>query len=478
MKSIKRKIIIILLLNSLLIIIFYSNLNFLNQEIGNNNSNLNQNNLNSANPVYPININDTDYGVSDWETVKSINTWISGSGTSGDPYIIEDIIINASFVKNCITIVNSRKFFIIRNTILHSFDGGTWAGISLNNVSNGKIIENDISNPSTINGYALKLVSASGNEIVNNFLTMSNTGIILWSNSSNNKIQRNHITNNYNVGIDSYSSSQNIIENNEISNNFKGIDIEYTNNSIVNENIILSNSLYGIYIDNGFNNSIEANIIKYQNDTGIYLNTNSDNNSLNSNFIYSNIKNQVYIKTSNCNNTTIINNLLISNNGKFIEDFGNNTFILNNTNLFQEPALILDIKEAYFSENDAYLLINITSSLNLELKLIAIQIECDNKLLSQNDIMKIQTGIYKIILEPFNDKIEIIFNIESLIHETKILNSEFTYNPNSTSNNENNPNELSLLFLIGFILLTGINIGFLGISLRNWRRKMEDLQKN
>jgi len=66
------------------------------------------------------------------------NQGFSGSGTSEDPYLIENVIINTTFV-NPINIVNTRAYFIIRGCKILAED----TGIYLFNVSNG-VIEDSI----------------------------------------------------------------------------------------------------------------------------------------------------------------------------------------------------------------------------------------------------------------------------------------------------------------------------------------------
>ena len=76
-----------------------------------------------------------------WSQTAQTYPWCSGSGTLIDPYIIENVIINARNSGSCILIENSvSDYFIIRNcTLLNSSQGSTdkEAGIKLVNTQKG-----------------------------------------------------------------------------------------------------------------------------------------------------------------------------------------------------------------------------------------------------------------------------------------------------------------------------------------------------
>ncbi len=92
-----------------------------------------------------INLN----GNSAWIDLKNAGN-CTGSGNSTDPYVIEDLIINGSGVGSCILIQNSDVHFIILNCTIFNSGGSEIydldAGIKLLNASNGKIINNTLSN--------------------------------------------------------------------------------------------------------------------------------------------------------------------------------------------------------------------------------------------------------------------------------------------------------------------------------------------
>ena len=112
--------------------------------------------------------------------------WVNGSGTFADPYIIQDLMINASNAEYGIWVENSAAYFLIENcSVLEAMT----AGIFLNNCSNGELRTNNC--------------------------TMGLTdGISLYS-SSNITISENNCNQNYGHGIDlSFSENSTIIGNN------------------------------------------------------------------------------------------------------------------------------------------------------------------------------------------------------------------------------------------------------------------------
>ncbi|MBY8999854.1 MAG: right-handed parallel beta-helix repeat-containing protein [Candidatus Heimdallarchaeota archaeon] len=238
----------------------------------------------------------TGIGAHNWTWAAS-QYWCSGAGSVADPYVIEDLEIDAQGTGSCISIINSRVYFSIENCIVS--DAGTAltdAGIYLFNVTNGNLAENDCSN----NGYAGILLSdcnsstvssnivnsndvgifgensnyntLSGNNINDNLCGINiigfwneiseNTidtnidyGIFISSGSHNNTVDGNTVKNSI-YGISVSNIGYNTISNNEISNNSYGVYLDDTDNNIISNNEISSNSLYGVYIVVGSNGSL------------------------------------------------------------------------------------------------------------------------------------------------------------------------------------------------------------------------------
>jgi len=175
-----------------------------------------------------------DAGAQNWIWARS-KIWCSGSGIYDDPYIIENITIDAEYSGSCIEIKNSNVYFIIRNcTVYHSGTHYEDAAIKLYNTFNGVITHNNCSNN-------------------------LNDGIRL-SGGENNTISMNIITNNGHRGIGIYGA------NNSISKNIifgHGILIGGGgDNNIFSENNI--SGIYGthgenIFAQSSYNNNYSSN---------------------------------------------------------------------------------------------------------------------------------------------------------------------------------------------------------------------------
>ncbi|MFX0025251.1 MAG: right-handed parallel beta-helix repeat-containing protein [Candidatus Hermodarchaeota archaeon] len=163
-----------------------------------------------------------------------------GTGTYGNPYVIEDFIIDEDGAIDCIFINNTNAYFKIQNcTLKNSEPSGTT--IRLNNVSNGLIFDNDISLGAIHLTYShnnnisdneildckeIYFLFSDNNELRNNFIQNSTNGITLVK-SNNNKIIANEIYDCGDYGIKVYFASNNtqIIENYIYNNGgYTGID--------------------------------------------------------------------------------------------------------------------------------------------------------------------------------------------------------------------------------------------------------------
>ncbi len=92
----------------------------------------------------PINIDDAS--AFDWDYYNTTYTWINGAGTWSNPYVIENVTIDANGGSYGIGIDNSNVYFRIKNcTIINATLSSNSAGIGINNVTNGLIIGNNCS---------------------------------------------------------------------------------------------------------------------------------------------------------------------------------------------------------------------------------------------------------------------------------------------------------------------------------------------
>lgn len=271
----------------------------------------------------PILIDDSNPTMN-WSYTSSHYDWCSGSGTWNDPYLIENVTIDGQGTVTCLTILHSKTaYFVIRNcTLFNSFTDSGNAGMLLDDVNNGLLINNTCYDGRS--GIYLDN-NSDNNTIVENILRDNTVnGIYFWDGCGGNKIVNNTLTNNdyFGIFLRWYSSGNNITDNIIKYNgwgtyNFEemsGIYIQTSLDNIISDNEITNNNRNGIYIyDLCYDNEIINNNISENNYYGIRIDTNGDR-------------------------TIITNNLIMDNNyGITIEDFGSsdnevylNTFIENN----------------------------------------------------------------------------------------------------------------------------------------------------
>jgi parallel beta-helix repeat protein len=234
-----------------------------------------------AEPIKPIYTSHNPIYISGNSDFTSANGVVSGSGTSGNPYIIENWTINASGSTG-ISVYGTDAHFIIRNCHIHS--GGNWSNSNIGIIFN--YVENAI--------------------IKNNIINYNYYGIHLYK-SDYNKIENNTISNNRGMGSRIEQSDSNTIINNTCDSNGYGFYIEdYSNYNSIEQNKFRQSTSSGIYIYRSeFNYFINNTISKNKND-GIY-NRYSSNNTISNNTINSNSDEGINIYSSS-------NDLLISNN--------------------------------------------------------------------------------------------------------------------------------------------------------------------
>ncbi len=215
----------------------------------------------------PIFIDDSD-PTNDWAKTVSENLWCTGTGTSEDPYIIQNLYVFSSTL-NCITIQNSDAYFFITNCIIEGpeeFQIEKVAGVHLDNVKNGYITNSQIVNGSffgieavwstdiliynnyLFNNYVpIYLGGCLENEVSLNTIVNNEGGVELyWSNHS--LIQGNNIYNNEGYGVWSGACSNNEISYNTISNCRSGVYLGESSVYTITQNIIEENEYYGILL--------------------------------------------------------------------------------------------------------------------------------------------------------------------------------------------------------------------------------------
>jgi len=228
----------------------------------------------------PILIDDLDPS-RDWAYTESNFDWCSGTGTLGDPYVIENVTIDGQYSGSCIEIRNSNAHFIIRNcTLYHSwfvsfFDPD--AGIKLDQVSNGIIVNNNVSF-NVFNGISLfysDYITISGNILNNNYKGL----LVAWS--DNNDITDNIFEDNIEYGIYLDWAESNTLSGNNMTNCGIGVDggeSFISTNNIDTSNLVNQKPVYyykntvGL-IPSDFTNAGQVILINCDNSLIEYINT-------------------------------------------------------------------------------------------------------------------------------------------------------------------------------------------------------------
>ncbi len=204
----------------------------------------------------PIRIN----GDEDFASQAADEGW-PGDGSEEDPYIIEGYEIDGSGHGYGIYIGNTTVHFVVRNCYLHNVSGGHRVspgapygsyrpnfGISLFNVQNGRLVDNELLGPRDIYLYNSTDNTISSNKASANSLFYSD----------NNTITDNIIT----------------VSENKTSENMTGFFLLMSHRNTISNNIILSHPTYYGYngiglFDSRLNRIFENNISGFFN--GIYV---------------------------------------------------------------------------------------------------------------------------------------------------------------------------------------------------------------
>ena len=196
----------------------------------------------------------TGLGAHNW-TWASNQIWCNGSGSWGDPYVIENLSIDGQSLNSCITVKNSNVVFIIQDCVVYDSSSSiNDAGILLINVNNSLLINNNASNNKAsgiclIDSYNN---SISENKIINNWIY----GICV-NKSLDNKISDNIISSNTDDGIFSIKSNKTLVSGNTVGNNGDdGIYLEFSTNNTLTDNKIEDNINIGVNVVAESNNNL------------------------------------------------------------------------------------------------------------------------------------------------------------------------------------------------------------------------------
>lgn len=240
--------------------------------------------INALTPHAPIRINNN----TDFATLG-----FNGTGTAGNPWIIENYEIDGTGHGYCIYVGNTTEHFVVKNSYLHNASGGP-----------GSIYYFDSS---------VMMFNVSHGELFNNTVAFSNYGIYFYNDSFNNTILNNTVCYNTNTGVLLDAGSH----GNEIS-----------------DNIIYSNGLHGIYIYKGDGNILRRDTVSHNGNSGIFiytsavnwiLNCTADNNTAMGIHIYSSSEGNLVTQSSLVDNGCGVRIYNSAHNTIYNNDFINNT---------------------------------------------------------------------------------------------------------------------------------------------------------
>lgn len=206
-----------------------------------------------------------------------------GNGTLINPYRIEGYNITASSGP-LISVSGTTVHFSIKKNRLNGMSTA-WEGVSIQNVVNGTIANNTISNCQNI---GIDIYGSNYNIFIGNKVNNTHAGIILWEFTTNNTIVENTVLDMDAEGIGLHSADNNTVRENIVYNNGAGIALfESATQTRIIDNNVFDNNAEGIGLHAADNNTITGNTI-HGNDLGIVFFKPSDGNILTKNNIHNN----------------------------------------------------------------------------------------------------------------------------------------------------------------------------------------------
>jgi len=299
---------------------------------------------NSAASHPPIFIDGDDLA-NDWDDCDAV----TGSGTIEEPYVIEDLEIDAGGSGSGIYIRDSTAYLNIVNCeLINSGSSSRDSGIRVENCENLNISDCNVklntgngiylysSTDNTLTGNTavnnsddgIVLYSSSNNNILtgNTAANNSNYGMVISSSSNNNILTGNTVSNNSN-GILLYSSNDNTLTGNTVANNTSGIILPYSHYNTLTGNTFVNNSNYGIAMESSSNNNLTYNTA-INNSHGISLYS-SPVNTLTGNTVTNNSIYGIFLGGNSVNNGIFYNNINTNQIGIEIDSSSSGSILYN-----------------------------------------------------------------------------------------------------------------------------------------------------
>lgn len=275
----------------------------------------------------------------------------AGDGSSSNPYIIEDLTIDAGGLGYGIYIGNTTSHFMIRNCSIENSTGNSDqyfrnSGIYLFNATNGTIENNDIK---ACDQNGINIEYSRDILVTDNTVRYNNMSGIYTGYYSNITISDNTCTFNNWSGVWLWSTSDSFILNNTLLNNSDGITLEWSNNNSIEDNFVINGS-NGLTMQNSDLNNVSFNTFNDNKWEGIYMDL-SDYNTFSDNTVENNYDG-IYMSYSDDN--TIFSNVFSNNTqgglsgmGMFLEYSDYNQIFDNNASGNKEDGIYV-----FYSDNN------------------------------------------------------------------------------------------------------------------------------
>jgi parallel beta-helix repeat protein len=334
---------------------------------------------------------------SNWATIESTEDWCTGSGTEGDPYLIENVTVNRLTSGSAIRIQNSRGiYFKIQNCTTNWVgDYAGYGGIHIVNSDFGELIGNNCSGGG---GTGIFFDDCDNMTVRDNILSGNGYHGIIFDGSS------------------SGSCDENVISGNTMVNNsVLGIYLNHNNShNIISGNLIdgLGSQVNGMAFSNfGDSNTISGNTIQNILSISINFGYMSYNDSHNFNYIIGNTiigsSRGVYFETDGVGNAIINNNFIDQTlYGLWVEGDNPNPELGLQSTLVQDNAFLnckSGIVIGRYTEDSLILgnLINGSATLGINLYSLS-----ENNIVQENTITYNKVGIWL----QYSDKAHPIIN--------------------------------------------------------------------
>ncbi|MFW9833885.1 MAG: nitrous oxide reductase family maturation protein NosD [Candidatus Thorarchaeota archaeon] len=225
-------------------------------------------------------------GDANFSATASAEGW-PGDGSQLNPFIIENYDITLGVTPEAgISIMNTRSHYIIRGCTLIGPAATPSYGVHLENSSNGRIINNLITNFA----HGLNATGGCRSFIVTGNNISYNSYGIWWKGSDNFTITQNHCSHNFFTGVYISNSNNGTIRGIScIGNGNYGILWEDSDSFAITQNNCSENSFTGIYISSSNNGTISGNICSGNGDNGLQLTSLSNYDVVTENFCTGNV---------------------------------------------------------------------------------------------------------------------------------------------------------------------------------------------